>query len=325
MTAFPRRRLLALTLGLLAAVHLPGQAQPAWKPDRPVTIVVPYSAGGGNDVQTRAVAQELSRIWGQPVVVENTPGADGLIGTRKVAAAKPDGYTLLEQIPSLTLIRHTAGARGYDPLALLQPVSAFSLLPAAFAVHPSVPAKTLAEATKLCKATPKLCSFGVAENAARLQARMLQAEAGLEDAMVLVNYKGASPLVTDMVAGNVNMGITGVTAFLPYYRSGALRVLAVLAHKRISAMPDVPTAAEAGYRSLDASTWYGLFAPKGTPPQVVESIAAAVAQAVKGEAATRTFASLGAEAVGNKPAEFAAMVQAENQRMDAAARRFPLE
>lgn len=323
MTASVNRRALAL---LLPAVVLAPMAVHAaeWKPERTVTLVVPYSPGGGVDAQTRAVAQELAKAWGQSVVVENAPGADGLIGTKKVIATKPDGHTLLVQINAITVVKHIPSNKGFDPLPDLLPVSAFSQLPGVFVANGGVPGKTLAEVVRNCKSSPKPCSFGTTESTARLQARQLAVEAGLDN-MVVVNYKGGGQLITDLVAGNVNMSIMGVTAAMPHYKSGALKILATMGAKRASVTPDVPSAAEAGFPSMSNVTWYGLFAPKGTPKNVVDGIAAAVAQAVKGEATTKTFTTLGAEAIGNSPAEFEAMVRKEGERIDELVKRFPLE
>jgi tripartite-type tricarboxylate transporter receptor subunit TctC len=299
-------------------------AQPAWKPERPVTLIVPYSPGGGTDAQARAVATELQRIWGQAVIVENTPGADGAIGTRKVTEAKPDGHTLLVQLPSITLIKHVPGTNGFDPLAKLTPVSAFSALPAVFVSNVKLAGKTLREVVNNCKVATQPCSIGTTENTARLQAKQFAAEEGIKE-LTIVNYKGGGQLITDLVANNVNMGIMGLTAALPHAKAGTLRVLATFGSKRVPGIGDIPSTVEAGFPSYSATTWYGLFAPKATPPAIVQAIAEAVAVAVKGDAATKTFAGIGAQAIGDNPAEFAAMVKDESMRMDSLAKRFPFE
>lgn len=315
--------LAAATLALTVACS-GAMAQAAWKPDRPVTLVVPYSPGGGTDAQARAVATELQRIWGQAVIVENAPGADGAIGTRKVTEAKPDGHTLLVQLPSITLIKHVPGSSGFDPLVKLTPVSAFSALPAVFVSNAKLPGKTLREVVDNCKVAQQPCSMGTTENTARIQARQFAAEEGIKE-LTIVNYKGGGQLITDLVANNVNMGIMGLTAALPHAKAGTLRILATFGARRVPGIGDVPSAAEAGFPSYSATTWYGLFAPKSTPPAVVQAVAKAVAEAVKGEAPTKTFASIGAQAIGHSPAEFAAMVKDESSRMDTLAKRFPFE
>lgn len=317
-------RSIALVVTLLSMAGFHSGASAQWKPDRAVTIVVPYSPGGGVDAQARAVAHELQRIWGQPVVVDNSPGADGAIGTRKVVEAKPDGYTLLMQIPSLTLIKSVPASKGFDPVSQLVPVSAVSSLPAVFVANAKVPGKTLADVIRYCKTAVQPCSFGTTENVARLQAKLLGAEAGIDN-LIVVNYKGGGQLITDLVANNVNISISGMTAMLPHHKSGSLKILATLGRKRSLVIADVPTTVEADFPSFDSITWYGLFAPKATPPAVLQGLATAVSEAVRGEAAMKTFVNLGADPIGNTPSEFAAMVRSEGQRMDALAKRFPLE
>lgn len=323
MTSAIKRRAIVLALATLSLPVAPVFAQPAWKPSSPVTIVVPYSPGGGMDAQARAMGHELSAIWGQPVIIENTPGADGLIGTRKVTVAKPDGYTLLAQTYAVTLAKHLPSANGFDPMPLLVPVSVFSQIPGVFVANPKLPGKTLAEVIRNCKTAAKPCSFATTESVARLQAQMLRADAGL-DSMVVVNYKGGGQVITDLVAGNVDMAIMGITAAMPHYKSGSLKVLATLGNKRTSVTPEIPSAVEAGFPGLDQVTWYALFAPKGTSQNVVDGVAAAMAQAVKREAAMKTFATLGADVLGASSAESALIAHKEIDRMDRLVKRFPL-
>ena len=317
-----RRGTLALaliaTLGAGSAAH----AQATWKPEKQVTLVVPYSPGGGTDAQSRAVARELQRIWGQTVIVDNTAGADGLIGTRKVIESRPDGYTLLVQLNSLTLLKHLPTFKGTDPVTQLVPVSAFAALPVVVVVNAKLPVKTVSELTQYCKANP--CSLGTTENVARLQAQMYKAETGIDN-LVVVNYKGGGQLITDLVANHVNVAIMGITAALPHYKSGALRVLASAGKKRSPVMPEVPSALEAGMPGMDEPIWYGVFAPKDTPANIVQGIAAAVREAVKGDEVKKTFATLGSDAIGNSPVEFATMVKEEGDRMGALVKRFPIE
>ena len=309
---------LIATLGAASAAH----AQATWKPDRQVTLVVPYSPGGGTDAQSRAVARELQRIWGQTVIVDNTAGADGLIGTRKVIESRPDGYTLLVQLNSLTLLKHLPTFKGTDPVTQLVPVSAFASLPVVVVANARLPIKTVAELTPYCKANP--CSFGTTENVARLQAQMYKAETGIDN-LVVVNYKGGGQLITDLVANHVNVAIMGITAALPHYKSGALRVLASAGKKRSPVMPEVPSALEAGMPGMDDPIWYGVFAPKDTPANIVQGVAAAVREAIKGDEVKKTFATLGSDAIGNSPAEFATMVKEEADRMGVLVKRFPIE
>ena len=321
-TASLRRRAI-VALALAACLPVAAFAVD-WKPDRPVTLVVPYSPGGGVDTQTRVVAKELQQIWGQPVVVENVPGADGVIGTRKVIDAKPNGQTLLVQIPSLTLIKHLPTFKGIDPLAQLVPVSAFSALPGVVTVNAALPVKSMEQLVRYCKSAATPCSVGTTENMARLQARILGEESALPT-LVVANYKGGGQMITDLVANNISFAIAGSTAVLPFVKTGALRVVMTMGDKRSAVLPDVPTAIEAGFASFDATTWYGVFAPKGTPAEIQQGIAAAVREAVKREDVRKALSTIGAEPVGSTPAEFTAMVQREAKRIEAQAKRFPLE
>jgi tripartite-type tricarboxylate transporter receptor subunit TctC len=195
-------------------------------------------------------------------------------------------------------------------------------LPVVLVANAKLPIKTVAELTQYCKANP--CSFGTTENVARLQAQMYKAETGIDN-LVVVNYKGGGQLITDLVANHVNVAIMGITAALPHYKSGALRVLASAGKKRSPVMPEVPSALEAGMPGMDEPIWYGVFAPKDTPANIVQGIAAAVREAVKGDEVKKTFATLGSDAIGNSPAEFATMVKEEADRMGALVKRFPIE
>ena len=315
---------IALAIALVAMLPAADAAEPTWKPERTVTVIVPYSPGGGTDAQARAVARELQRLWGQTVIVENIAGADGLIGTRKAIEAKPDGLTLLVQLPSLTLLKHLPTFKGIDPVTQLLPVSAFSAMPGVVVAAAAVPVKTMADVVRHCRTAVQPCSLGTTENIARLQARMLSVESALPN-LIVANYKGGGQLITDIVGNNINLGIMGITAVLPHYKAGTLKVVMTMGAKRSSVAPEIPSAIEAGFPGFDVVTWYGLFAPKDTPPNIVQGIAAAVREAVKAEDLRKAFGTIGSEAIGNTPAEFATMVREEGERFGALAKRFPIE
>lgn len=320
----PRAIRVLLPAAALFAMAPSAFAQAAWHPDRPVTLIVPYSAGGGTDATARAISKQLGVIWKQPVVVENMPGADGLIGTRRVMEAKPDGYTLLLQVPSIVVTKYTPGLKGIDPLARLEPVTAVSQSPAAVVASAKLPVKTFGEFVQYCKTAAQPCSLGTGESLARISAKQLAAEAGLPN-LIVVNYRGTGAIVTDMIANNVNMAFTGITAALPHYKAGTLKILATQGQKRAAALPEVPTTAEAGYPQFQSVTWFGLFAPKGTPPAVTQGIVTALREAVKDTDVQKTIASAGAEPVVNAPAAFAAQVREESERMAALVKLYPLE
>lgn len=312
----------AASLLAACAAFAASTAWAQWKPEKPVTLVVPYSPGGGTDAQARAVAKELQRIWGQTVIVDNAPGADGLIGTRKVIDAKADGYTLLVQISGVVLTKHLPGFKGADPLTQIVPVSEFASLPGVFVASAKLPVKTVADATEMCKTQG--CSFGTTETGARLLAQMYKAENGL-DKLVAVNYKGGGQIITDIVSNNVNMAVMGLSAALPHLKAGTLRALASAGKTRSTVLPDTPSAAESTKAPLGDATWYGIFAPRSTPGPVVEGIAAAVREAIQSDELRKSFAILGSEAIGSTPEAFAEVVREEDQRMTALAKRFPLE
>lgn len=312
-------------ISMVASASMAEQPQkPAWKPDRAVMIVVPYAAGGGTDATARAVSKQLGAMWGQPVVVENLPGADGLIGTRKVMDARPDGYTLLLQVPSIVATKHLPGSKGIDPLARLQPVTAISQSPAAIVASAKLPVTTLSGLVRYCRTAPQPCSLASGESTARISGKQLAAEAGIPN-LILVNYRGTGPIVTDLIANNVNLAFTGITAALPHYKAGTLKILATQGRTRAAALPEVPTTAEAGFPQFQSVTWFGLFAPRGTPPAVSESIVAALREAVKDPDVRKTIAAAGAEPVVNSPAEFAQQVRSDDERIRDLIRRYPLE
>lgn len=299
------------------------QAQPAWKPDRAVTFIVPYSPGGGTDVMARQVAKELTRRWNQPVNVENHPGADGLIGTRRAIEAKPDGHTFLVQLPSLVLIRHLPSFKGTDPATQLLPVTAYSVLSGIYVANAAIPANNLKELIAYCRTATQPCSFGTTENTARLRLQMLQSTH--LPSMIVVNYKGGGQLINDLIGNTVNIGSMGYTAVLPHMNSGKLKVLMSSGRERSPVLPDVQSAPESGFPELVGETWYGLFAPLGTPKPILDSVAAAVREAIKDEGVLKSFAVLGATPIGNTPEAFAQMIREESERLETLVRRFPIQ
>lgn len=316
------RQILQPLVAVAMALSLPSAKAEPWKPTKPVTLIVPYAAGGGVDATARFLASELQKLWGQTVVVDNQGGADGLIGSRKAIQAKPDGQTLLVQIPSLVLNAYAPGFKGTDPVKELIPVSAFAKLYGVVAVPAQMPGTTMAEVVNHCKTSARPCSFGTTENSARLRAKQM---VDVLPSLVVVNYKGGGQLITDLVANRVDMAIMGYTAAIPHIQSGAIKVVMSVGKQRSPLLPDVQTPVEAGFPDFESETWYGLFAPVGTPQNVVDSIAAAVRQAVKEPALQKSFAHLGGVAVGNTPAEFTGMVHAAAENWGALARRFPFE
>ena len=318
-TALPR---LALLSALIACGSV--QAQAIWKPSRPVTLVVPYAPGGGTDAVARAVSKQLSIIWSQPVVVENIPGADGLIGTRKVMDARPDGTTLLMQVPAIVLTKYTPGLKGIDPLSHLLPVTAVAQASNAVAVSGKLDAKSLPEFVKYCRRPNQRCSIATPDNQSRIMARQFVADERLANT-VIVNYRGTGAIVTDMIANNIDMAFTGIAAALPHHKAGTLRFIATTGDRRAATLPDVPTATEAGFGQYRSINWFGVFAPAGLPPAAATGLAAALREASRTQDVRSAIFAAGGEPLANTPAEFAAQVRAESERLGALVKRYPLE
>ena len=312
-------------LALVSAAQVLAEQAPAeWKPTYPVTIVVPYAAGGGTDATARAVAQRLSEAWGQPVLVENVAGADGLIGTRRVMDSKPDGQTLLLQVPSLLLMKYQSSLKGVDPMARLEPVSALSMSPTAVVVTGKLPIHSLADLAAYCRKPGAACSAGSGENSSKLRARLFADSYGLHD-LAIVNYKGTSPIISDLVSGNLTMAFTGLTAALPLHKTGQLRIVATNGDQRASALADVPTSAEAGWANAYSVTWYGLLAPKGTPPRIVSALAAAVKESGRFSGVQQAIELAGGEPHFSSPAEFKAQIVRDDLLLSARAAKYPLD
>lgn len=301
-----------------------GWAQPVWKPGHPVTLVVPYAPGGGTDTVARAVSRQLAEIWGRPVVVENLPGADGLIGTRRVMDAKADGSTLLLQVPAIVLTKYTPGLKGIDPLARLQPVTAVAQASNALLVSGKLPVKSLAEFVQYCRRPGQRCSVATTDNQSRVMSRQLVSEEGLDNT-VIVNYRGTGAIVTDMIANNVDIAFTGIAAALPHHKTGTLRFIATTGDRRAEALPDVPTTAEAGFGRYRSINWFGVFAPSGLPPAAAQGLVVALREAVKAPDVRKTILAAGAEPLVNTTAEFTAQVREESERLGALVKRYPLE
>jgi tripartite-type tricarboxylate transporter receptor subunit TctC len=319
----PKVALCALAL-VSAAQVLAEQAPTPWKPTRPVTIVVPYAPGGGTDATARAVARRLSEAWGQAVLVENVAGADGLIGTRRVMDSRPDGQTLLLQVPSLLLMKYQSSLKGVDPMARLEPVSALSMSPTAVVVTGKLPIHSLADLAAYCRKPGAACSAGSGENSSRLRARLFADSYGLHD-VAIVNYKGTSPIISDLVSGNLTMAFTGLTAALPLHKTGQLRIVATNGDQRASALPEVPTSVEAGWANAYSVTWYGLLVPKGTPPRIVAALAAAVKESGRFSDVRQAIELAGGEPRFSTPVEFRDQIIRDDSLLSARAARYPLD
>jgi tripartite-type tricarboxylate transporter receptor subunit TctC len=267
------RRAAAL-VAMLGAVALAGGAAAQTYPAKPIRIVVPYAAGGITDILARALGQKLGDALGQPIVIDNRPGANSQLGAEMVARAAPDGHTLLVSADTTFVMGpHLTPKVGYDPLVDFLPVSGLGISPQALVVHPSVPANTVSELVTLARAKPGELNYGTfgIGSSGHLNIELLQSLTGTK--FTAVHYKGAAPALTDLLGGHIQMMIVSIGLVTQGWQAGQLKVLGFGSEKRIAQYAQVPTIAETlpGY---EAASWYGLVAPAGTPREIVDKLSA---------------------------------------------------
>jgi tripartite-type tricarboxylate transporter receptor subunit TctC len=312
-------------VALAAAACVPARAAERY-PLRPITLIVPFSPGGGNDTVARLVAQTLAGPLGQPIVVENKPGAGGAVGAELAARAPADGYTLfLGGVGSHALNPAVNRKLRYDSVKDFAPVAWLASAPLLLAVHPSLPVESVAQLIEHARKNPGRLNFASNGNASssQLAAVVFNAMAGTE--MVHVPYKGLSPATVDLLAGRVQLMFSSSVAILPHVQAGKLRVLGVTSRRRMPALPEVPTIAEAGLPGYEAGSWYGVLAPAGTPPAVIERLNAEINTALRHADVRARLLQEGAEPEGGPPQAFAHHIQAELERMSRFARQIQLE
>jgi tripartite-type tricarboxylate transporter receptor subunit TctC len=301
-------------IGLLAAAFVTTAHADTW-PSKTLRAIVPYPAGGGVDFVTRTVCQRLSEILKQPVIVENRAGASGTIGADAVAKAEPDGYTFVIASPAEVLVGPISGQKTpYDPQKDLLPVTLVGETPLVIAAHPSLPVKTIADLIALAKKSPGTFSYGTPGGGSSMHfaGESMNAIAGID--VQHIPYRGAAPAVTDLLGGQVPIGIVGMPPTVPYAKSGKLRILAVTSDKRSSAMPEVPTVAETpGFAGYRFTNWMGLYLPAKTPTAIVERIAFEMQNIVREPDIRAKLLGGGVEPIGNTPAEFRAFLDSERR------------
>jgi tripartite-type tricarboxylate transporter receptor subunit TctC len=285
-------------------------------PSRPVKIVVPYPAGGGVDGVARLVAEKLSAEWGQPVIVENRAGANGNVGGEHVAKSAPDGTTILfSPSPVYTTAKLLYANLAFDPDKELKPVMLAAVTPNVIMVSPKLPFKSLQELIAYAKANPGQLTYasqGIGSTA-HLTAAYLAQVADID--LRHIPYRGAAPALTDVIAGHVAMTVDGVSSALGVIRGNSLRPLAVASQKRSTALPDVPTAKEAGLPAdFDSSSWYGVTVPSGTPDTIVKAISDAMGRALRQPDMIKNLTERGAEVVASSPEELATYIKADTAR-----------
>jgi tripartite-type tricarboxylate transporter receptor subunit TctC len=276
---------------------------------------VPFPPGGPADALARIVGDKLGQTLGHPFVIENKPGAGGNIGMEQGAKAAPDGYTLtLAPTGNLTIAPSLYAKLPYDPAKDYAPITVLATVPNILIVHPSVPARSVAELIALAKAKPGTLNYASPGNGSgpHLAGELLKNMAGID--LVHVPFNGVGPAMTGVLAGDVQMFFAQSSAALPHVKSGKVIALGVASRKRIAAAPELPTIAEAGLPGFDVTSWYALVAPAGTPATVVDRLHAEIVKVLGSADVREKIAALGAEPVGNTPAEFTAMQRAEAAR-----------
>ncbi|RCW70440.1 Bug family tripartite tricarboxylate transporter substrate binding protein [Pseudorhodoferax soli] len=306
MIKLNRRVLTALLLATASGLAF-AQAWPA----KPIRMVIPYPPGGPTDILGRIVAQQLEARLGQPVVVDNKPGASGMIGADIVAKAPPDGTTLLVNASIHVINPSLYKKPPHDAIRDFAPVSLIADVPLVLVAAPSQGFNTVQDVIAAAKADPKRLNFASSGNAAapHLAGEAFKIATGVQ--MQHVPYKGSGPALADVIGGQTQLMFDSMPSSIGQIRAGKLRAIAVTTAKRASALPDVPTIAESGVPGYDISTWYGVWAPPGTPAEIVDRVSQEIAQIVRQPAVRERLAALGAEPVGNTPQEFAAYTRSE--------------
>jgi len=304
-------RALRVAIPLACALAAFVAGGPAWSayPEKAVRVIVPSPPGGGNDVMARLAGQKLAEAWSKQVVVDNRPGAGGAIAFEMAAHAAPDGYTLLLGSTNLTVLPDLQKVN-YHPIKDFVPISLLAKSMNILLVHPSVPAKSAKELIALAKSRPGKLNYGTTiATSIHLAAELFKARAGIN--IVMVPYKGVGPALVDLLAGQVDVAFANPAASKDFVRSGRMRALAVTGEKRSAVLPDVPTIAESAIPGYEASTWWGILAPAGTPAAVVAEVNGKLAAAFTQRDVTDRVAALGADRVGGPPERLAAHLNAE--------------
>jgi tripartite-type tricarboxylate transporter receptor subunit TctC len=298
-------------LVLALACGAPAAAQP-W-PSKPIRWIVPFAPGGANDITARVVAERLNRSLGQPVVVENRPGAAGIIGIELVARSPADGYTIVSSSDTITLAPHLYPKIGFHPIKDFAPVTQLARQPVVLAVHPSLGVNSVAELVAFVKKNPGL---GYATSGAGTQqhiaAEWFARLAGIK--LTHVPYKGGGQAITDLLGGQVQLASLGAAPLVPHYKSGKLKLLAQTTDRRSPLLPEVPTYQETGFKALSIEQWQGVFLPAGTPEEIAARLHSEIVKVLAEPTVRERFAQNGLETVGDSPEQFAAVVRRDYEK-----------
>lgn len=280
-------------------------------PAKPIKLILPFPPGGGTDILGRIISERMATDLGQPVVIENRGGAGGNVGAEAAARSAPDGYTIVLVAPSLAISPSLYSKLNYDPVKDFAPISLVGTVPNVMVTNPDVPARNLAEFIALAKSKPGGLNFGSGGpgTSNHLAGELFNLEAGVK--LVHVPYKGVNLAMNDVIAGQVQLVVIGLPAALPFIKAGRLRALAVIAPQRLPALPDVPTAAEAGLPNYEVTTWYGVLAPAGTPKPIVTKLNAELVRLMHAPDLQERFAATGTVPRTTTPEEFADFIKQE--------------
>jgi len=310
------KKLMLGTLSLVAAAGLllSTQASATDYPRKPIRIVVPFATGGGTSNAARLIGEKLTERWGQPVLIDNRPGGNTVIGAAQVASAPADGYTLFFANSSFAINPGLMPKLPYDSVRDFTPVASLLTNNFVMLVHPSVPARNLAELVKVIKAKPDDYPYPTVGRTGigRVASEMFNARIGVDP--VNIPYKGTSQLATDLLGGQVKYAIEIPAVYIPHIKADKLRAVAVTGKERMPALPDVPTFAEAGIPEFDIQSWYGLLAPAGTPRPIVEKLSAEIQDILKSPDVQKRLQAIEAEPLLGGPAEFGALIKSETAR-----------
>ena len=302
------------TMMSCAHAQAPKVVNPAQYPNKQIRVILPLTAGGPTDILARLIAQPLSTSLGQQIVIDNRPGAAGNIAAELAAKSPADGYTLFMAGSGNFAINVSLFDKlPYDPLRDFAPIILMASAPFIVATHPSVPAKNLTELIKLAKAKPAQLNYGaVPGNGAHLATELLKSMAHIS--IVHIPYKGAAPATTDLIAGQIQVSLASTPGSMPYVQTGKLRALAVTSAARITPLPELPTVAEAGLKGYEASTWYGLVAPAGTPWEIVDRLSSEIDRIIAQPATRERMVANHYEPVTMTPDQFHAYMKAEIEK-----------
>ena len=303
----------AFVVGLILALSA-GNAWAQPYPQKTITLIVPFPPGGTTDVLARALGFELGKSLGQQVIIESKPGAGATLGADYVAKAKPDGYTLLMGAVHHTIATSVYRKLPYDFQKDLTPITIVALVPNVLVINPQIPANNVKELIALAKASPGKFTYGSngLGTAQHLIGAQFEQLAGVS--MLHVPYKGSGPLATDLLGGQINMSFDTITPVLPHIKAGKMRALAVTTANRSPALPDVPTLAESGLTGFDLGTWFGVLAPAGTPPEIINRLYSEMSKIIQSADFKKRMDEIGANPVGNTPAQMAAQIKADTER-----------